>query len=99
MALIDEVKTALAISLNDADIIQELNSLIDAAKEDLIYTADISAAVVKVDEPCAMIRTAIIAYVKAHFTDDPDESEKYMKIYNSKKVKMSVSSFFSTYDE
>lgn len=99
MALIDEVKTALRVSLDDEDINLQIQSLINASKEDLIHTADINADLVEQDECPALIKLAIITFVKANWTDDETVAEKLMRSYDSIKGKLAFSSFYSTYEE
>lgn len=98
MALIDEVKTALRVSIDDDDINLQIQSLISAAKEDLVYTADVSDDLMEQEEIPALIKLAIISFVKANWSDNPDESDKLMNSYNSMKVKLSVSSYYGTYE-
>lgn len=99
MALIDEVKTALRVSLDDADINLQLQGLIDAAKDDLIHTADINASFTGEGASSPLVKLAIITFVKAYWVDNEDEAEKLMRSYNSIKGKLSMSSFYSTYEE
>lgn len=99
MALIDEVKTALRVSLNDDDINLQIQSLIDAAKEDLYNTADISKTLFEQEEIPALIKIAINTFVKAFWTTDDEERAKLLVSYDGIKAKLSVSSAYSTYDE
>lgn len=99
MALIDEVKTALRVSIDDADINLQIESLIDAAKEDLYNTADIRQDLVESEAIPALIKLAIITYVKAYWTDDDQSREKLNASYDSIKGRLALSSAYSTYDE
>lgn len=99
MALIDEVKTALRVSLNDDDINLQIQSLIDAGKEDLYNTADISKSLMEQEEVPALIKLAIVTFVKTFWSDDDNEREKLQIAYDSLKAKMAMSSAYSTYEE
>lgn len=99
MALFDEVKTSLRVSIDDADINQQIQTLIDAAKEDLVNTADISSNVVFADEVPALVKLALTTFVKAHWTESEAEQERLLKVYNGLKGRLSISSAYSTYDE
>lgn len=99
MPLFDEVKTALRVSINDDDINLQIQTLIDAAKEDLVNTADISSNVVNVDEVPALVKLALITFVKAHWTESEVEQERLLTVYNSLKGRLAISSAYSTYDE
>lgn len=99
MALIDEVKTALRVSLNDDDINLQIQSLIDSAKEDLFTTADISRNLVELEEVPAQIKRAIMIYVEMYWTTDDKKRESLQRSYDSIKGQMALSSYYSTYEE
>ena len=99
MALFDEVKSALRVSIDDDDINLQIQTLIDAAKEDLTNTADISASVVNADVVPALPKLAIMTFVKAHWTESETEQERLLKVYDGIKGRLAISSTYSTYDE
>lgn len=102
MALLDEVKTALRVSINDSDINLQLESLIGAAKDDLTNTADIKSSAVEEtpQSPLSpLVKLAIITYVKAYWTDDDNTRDKLIASYDSIKGRLLLSSAYSTYDE
>lgn len=99
MALIDEAKTALRVSTNDAGITAQIQRLIDEAKLDLCRTADIAESAVNVSEPDALIKGAILCYVGFVWTTDPDEKNRLKSCYDDYKAKLAMSSAYSTYSE
>ena len=99
MALIDEAKTALRVSTNDAGITAQIQRLIDEAKLDLCRTADIAESAVNVSEPDALIRGAILCYVGFVWTTDPDEKNRLKSCYDDYKGKLAMSTAYSTYSE
>lgn len=96
MALIDEVKTALRVSTNDADITAQIAQIIAEAQLDLCRTADISESAV--NEPDALIKGAIMCYARYIWTEDTDEKELLKSCYDDYKGKLAMSSAYGTYD-
>ena len=74
------VKLALRIQTNAFDM--ELLDLIEAAKVDLGV-----AGVVVPDQLDAIVRTAIITYVKLHF-GEPDEYDRLKRSYDEQKAQL-----------
>lgn len=97
MALIDEAKTALRVSTNDAGITAQIQRLIDEAKLDLCRTADISEDAVS--DPDALVKGAILCYVGFVWTTDADEKDRLKSCYDDYKAKLAMSSAYSTYNE
>jgi hypothetical protein len=97
LALIDEAKTALRVSTNDAGITAQIQRLIEEAKLDLCRTADISESTVSVSEPDALIKGAILCYVGYVWTTDADEKNRLKACYDDYKAKLAMSSAYGTY--
>jgi hypothetical protein len=97
LALIDEAKTALRVSTNDAGITAQIQRLIEEAKLDLCRTADISESQVMVSEPDALIKGAILCYVGYVWTTDADEKNRLKACYDDYKAKLAMSSAYGTY--
>lgn len=97
MALFDEVKTALRVSIDDEDINLQIQGLIESAKEDLTNTADIRRAVVE-DEVPALVKQAIIMFVKAYWTESETDRERLINCYEGLKGTLAISSAYSNYD-
>lgn len=99
MALIDEAKTALRVSTDDAGITAQIQRLIDEAKLDLCRTADIAETAVMAAEPDALVKGAILCRVGYCWTTDPDEKARLKTCYDDYKASLSMSSAYSTYKE
>lgn len=82
MALIDDVKVALRVKNNALD--SDITDLIDACKLDLGM-----AGVEIVEEADAVTKQAIKLYCKGSFGYD-ENSEKFMKAYESLKIAMAL---------
>lgn len=95
MALIDEAKTALRVSTNDAGITAQIERLIEEAKLDLCRTADISEDAVS--DPDALVKGAILCYVGFVWTTDTDEKNRLKFCYDDYKGKLAMSSAYGTY--
>lgn len=95
MALIDEAKTALRVSTNDAGITAQIERLIEEAKLDLCRTADISEDAVS--DPDALVKGAILCYVGFVWTTDADEKNRLKACYDDMKGKLAMSSAYGTY--
>lgn len=79
MALLDDVKLALRISSATTTYDTEINGLIAAAQADLTGSGvDETKASAATD---ALIKHAIITYVKAHFGSNNPDSEKLQASY------------------
>lgn len=85
------VKLALRIQTNAFDM--ELLDLIEAAKVDLGI-----AGVVVPDQLDAIVRTAIITYVKLHF-GEPDEYDRLKRSYDEQKAQLATATGYTTWPE
>lgn len=93
MALLDEAKTRLRITVDNPAINAEIQDYIESAILDLTKTADIATFT----EPDALLKQAIFTYVKAKWTKDLNESEKLMASYDSQKSTLLMSSEYGTF--
>lgn len=85
------VKLALRIQTNAFDM--ELLDLIEAAKVDLGI-----AGVVVPDQLDAIVRTAIITYVKLHF-GEPDEYDRLKRSYDEQKAQLVTATGYTNWPE
>lgn len=84
--MLSKVKLALRVS---GDIFNdEVSSLIEAAKIDMIAGGVASRAV---DMPDAMVERAIVLYAKANYGMANPDSEKYDDAYHNVREKLSLS--------
>lgn len=81
--MLDEVKEALRITESDFNI--EINSLIEAAKEDL-KTSGVASS--NLNKPLS--KQAIILYCKATFGYDNNEADRFMDAYEHIKKKIAI---------
>ncbi len=89
MTLLEEVKAALRITTDDADILGDVNELIESAKIDLVQ-AGVNEALVTLEEPDAIIKRAIKTYAKANFGYDNQEAERFERAYVMLKQHLSL---------
>lgn len=92
MALLDDTKTALRISLTTTDFDIEVQDLIDAAKADLGLSGVIAVA-----ETDPLIKRAIITYCKAHFGYDNPDADRLAKSYEMLKSHLSLAEDYNAY--
>ena len=78
MALLDETKIALRVTSTVYDT--EIQSLIDAAKDDM-KRVGVLETVVDATETSPLVKHAIICYCKAEFGFDNDEAERFQTTY------------------
>lgn len=83
--LLDMAKSALRIKSNAYD--EEIKDLIDACEKDLLLVG-IASSHIKEDD--ALIKRAVVTYVKANFGFNED-SEKYLNAYLMIKMHLSLS--------
>lgn len=91
MALLDDVKTGLRVTVDDFD--SEIQGLIEACKADLEQTG-----LYEVDEEDDLIKRAIILYCKANFGYDNPEADRFNESYKMLKNHLSMSSDYSYYE-
>ncbi|MCL2080240.1 MAG: head-tail connector protein [Oscillospiraceae bacterium] len=75
----------LALRIKSSAFNNELNGLISAAIADL-QLAGVSSA----GQTDPLMELAVILYVKSHFGLDNKDAEKYLKIYNDLKARLSL---------
>lgn len=85
--MLEKVKLALRVSGKAFD--DEINDIIEAAKEDL-YAGGVSEQAV--DSGGAMINRAIVTYAKANYGMANPDSEKYYEAYVNMREKLAFSS-------
>lgn len=81
--MLDDIKDALRITEDDFD--NEINGLIEAAKEDL-KTSGVAAS--NLTKP--LCKQAIILYCKASFGYDNNEADRFMQSYEHIKKKIAI---------
>lgn len=95
--LIDKVKVAVRIAVNDYDA--ELQGLIDSAFADLGIT-DINSELLTETDIDPLIETAVITYCRMNFGYlSVDQYNKFKASYDEQKAQLSMSSTYSTYEE
>lgn len=99
MALIDEVKTYIRVSIDDSDINMEVQTLIDASIADLTKTADVSSNHFEGESIDSLLKLAVFVYVRAYWTDNEDERAKLLNRYDEIKTKLVLSSNYNGLSE
>lgn len=89
MDILSAVKMALRISTNAFDM--QLQDLVEAAKLDLGI-----AGVVLPSTMDAIVRTAIITYVRLHF-GQPDDYDQLKRSYDEQKAQLSTATGYTTW--
>lgn len=84
--MLKKVKLALRISSDSFD--DELEDLIEAAKEDL-FAGGVSDTAL--DSDSALISRAIVTYAKAHYGLANPDSDKYYESYQNMREKLALS--------
>lgn len=87
MDILSAVKMALRISTNAFDM--QLQELVEAAKLDLGI-----AGVVLPSTMDAIVRTAIITYVRLHF-GQPDDYDRLKRSYDEQKAQLSTATGYT----
>ena len=87
MDILSAVKMALRISTNAFDM--QLKDLVEAAKLDLGI-----AGVVLPSTMDAIVRTAIITYVRLHF-GQPDDYDRLKRSYDEQKAQLSTATGYT----
>lgn len=88
MALLDDVKQVLRISVDNTSFDTEVNDLISAARLDLIQSG-VSADKVNLDTD-PLIKRAVITYCKANFGYDNPEADRFQQSYTMLKQHLSL---------
>lgn len=95
MAIIDEVRFTLRINTtNNTALNTELTRYINAAVLDLTKTTDIRTF--EVETADGLLRDAVITYAAFMFERDVNRKKCYKDIYDDLKMKLSMSSHYST---
>lgn len=94
MLLLQEVQSANRITTNDLGITKELESLIEAAKTDLIITGVDSVKVEAETDP--LVKRAIILYTKANFGYNNDDADRLQRSYEMLRDKLSMDIDYSS---
>lgn len=91
MKILQAAKLALRITTTAFD--DQISDLIDAALLDLE-----TAGVTYVDPNDALVRQAVITYVRMHF-GEPDEWDRLKASYDEQKAQMSTRTGYKTWEE
>lgn len=91
MNILQAAKLALRITTTAFD--DQISDLIDAALLDLE-----TAGVTYVDPNDALVRQAVITYVRMHF-GEPDEWDRLKASYDEQKAQMSTRTGYNTWEE
>lgn len=95
--LIDKVKVALRIAVNDYDA--EIQDLIDAGLKDLGIT-DINAALLTEEDTEPLIERAVTTYCKMNFGYlAVDQYNKFKASYDEQKAQLLMSSSYTDWGE
>lgn len=86
MAMLDDVKIALRVSHTALD--SEINDLIAAARQDLILSGVLSVKANSTTD--ALIKRAIVTYVKAYFGMDNPDHERLVSAYHQLKTHLTL---------
>lgn len=97
MALIDEAKTMLRVTTDNADITAEIQRYIAEAILDLTATADIAEFTEQTAD--AFQKGAVLTYVHMKWTRDASLAEKLRVVYEDYKAKMAMSTKYGTFQE
>lgn len=88
MPILDDVKTALRISLAQTAFDGEITDLIDSAKADLELAGVDEAKIIDTDP---LIKRAVSTYVKANFGWDNTDAERLQRSYDMLKMHLTLS--------
>lgn len=80
MALLDDARLALRVTSNMTDV--EVQLWIDAALADM-KRVGIREELIDADNPSALVRGAVICYVKAQYGYDNSEAQRFMAAYRA----------------
>jgi uncharacterized phage protein (predicted DNA packaging) len=94
MALLDDVKTALRISIGTTEFDTEVQDLIEAAKADLGLSGVVNEKVIDTDP---LIKRAVVVYCKANFGYDNPEADRLQKSYDLLKTHLTLSDDYVCY--
>lgn len=89
MPLLSKAKSALRISQTTTAFDDEINDLIAAAQNDLRLSGVSNEKAVDAED--ALIRRAVLVYVKAHFGWDNPDAERLQESYKMIKTHLTLS--------
>jgi len=89
MPILNDIKTALRISINNTAFDSEITDLIAAARGDLMLAGILPAKANDDNDP--LIKRAIMVYVKANFGWNNPDAEKLQQSYDMLKMHLSLS--------
>jgi len=89
MLILNDIKTALRISINNTAFDSEITDLIAAARGDLMLAGILPAKANDDNDP--LIKRAIMVYVKANFGWNNPDAEKLQQSYDMLKMHLSLS--------
>lgn len=95
MALLDDVKTQLRITISDLD--GEVQDLIDAAQADLQLSGVRADKVEDVTDP--LIKRVVVLYCKANFGYDNPDADRFQRSYDLLKVHLTLSTDYVEVDD
>jgi len=86
--MIEHVKLALRISLSNTAFDEEVQTLIDAARQDLILSGVSFNKANDDNDP--LIKRAIVVYSKANFGYDNPEADRFQRSYEMLKAHLTL---------
>lgn len=89
--MLEAAKTALRITVTDFD--SEIQALIEAAKQDLGI-----AGVIMYGDMDALVRRAVITYVRCHF-GSPDDYDRLKASYDEQKAQLQTATGYTDWGE
>jgi len=95
MGILQKVKTALRISVEESDVDEELLDLIEECKRDLV-PANVDPNNINEDDP--LIAKAIKTYCKINFDSTAEDYERLVESYKGLKAQLSFDSRYRTYE-
>lgn len=97
MPILNDIKTALRISINNTAFDSEITDLIAAARGDLMLAGILPAKANDDTDP--LIKRAIVVYCKANFGYDNPEAERFQQSYNMLKAHLTLSQEYMVGDD
>ena len=97
MPILNDIKTALRISINNTAFDSEIADLIAAARADLMLAGVLLAKANDDNDP--LIKRAITVYVKANFGWNNPDAERLQQSYNMLKIHLALSQEYAEVTE
>ncbi len=98
MALIDEVKVALRTTSDDEGLLQEAQTLVDAAILDLQTSGILEDKITAIDDD-ALLRQCVIFYAKGYYGYDNADADRYQAAYDRLKTLLCSKEDYISEDE